>query len=210
MQVDLTQAIVQFKKDVVLEEVKRRAEAGDNALEILDESREGMTIVGNRFQKGDAFLAELVLSADIFKNIVNILDPYLSKTGTGKVLGKVIMATLKGDIHDLGKGIVVTVLKAKGFEVHDLGIDIHSNVVIEKVKEINPDVIGFSSLLTTTLPVMKETVDLLSAEGLRNKTKVMIGGGITTPQTKEYVGADFQSIDAIEALNFCLKVTGGE
>ena len=210
MPVDLTQAIVQFKKDEVFEEVQRRVEAGENALEILEECREGMTLVGERFQAGDAFLAELVMSGNIFKKIVDILDPYLAKTGSGKPMGKVIMATLKGDIHDLGKDIVVTVLKAKGFEVHNLGVDVHPKIVIEKTKEVNPDVIGFSSLLTTTLPVMKETVDLLIEAGVRDKIKVMIGGGITTPQTKEFVGADFQSIDAVEGLNYCLKVIGGE
>ncbi|MEL7566957.1 MAG: cobalamin-dependent protein [Dehalobacterium sp.] len=210
MSVDLIKALVDLKKEEVLDEVKKRAEAGENVLGILEECRQGMTIVGENFQKGESFLAELVLSGEIFKAALQILDPYLSASNSGKHLSKVVMATLQGDVHDLGKGIIVTLLKARGFEVIDLGVDVPPAALVSKVKEVKPDFVGFSSLLTPNIKVMKQAVDMLEAEGLRQGLKVMIGGGITTEKAREFVGADFQTLEAMEGVSYCLKIVGGE
>jgi methylmalonyl-CoA mutase cobalamin-binding domain/chain len=209
MTIDLANAVVELKKEDVLGEVQRRVEAGENALQVLEECRRGMTIVGEKFQSGDSFLAELMLSGEIFKQAMNIMKPYMAAAGPDKKIGSVIMVTLQGDIHDLGKDIVVTLLKARGFEVHNLGVDVPVNVFVEKVKEIQPHIVGFSSLLTTNINFMKEAVEKLIEEGLRDRLKVMIGGGITTEKTRDYVGADFQTLDANDGVNFCIETMGG-
>jgi len=206
MSLDLREAIVALKMDEVVREVKTRTELGQNPIGILEECQQGMSIVGERFEKGDFFLAELILSGEIFKKASAILEPYLAKAGPTEQRGKVVMATVKGDIHDLGKNIVVTLLKAHGFEVHDLGVDVNPKVIVTKVKEIKPEFLGLSCLMTPALKVMKETADMLAAENLRECVKVMVGGGVTTPQVKEYVGADYQSIDAMGAVTYCRRV----
>ena len=207
---DLIAALVDFRKEEVIEAVKSRAERGESPVQILAECRRGMTIVGERFQKGEYFLAELMLSGEIFKGAMAILEPYLAKANPSKPLGKVVIATLKGDIHDLGKDIVATMLKAQGFEVHNLGVDVSPNIVIDKVKETTPDFVGFSALITTAFDSMKQTAIMLQEAGLREQFKLMVGGGVTTPAVKEYVGADFQTTDATEGVAYCIEVMKGD
>ena len=207
---DLIAALVDFRKEEVIEAVKSRAERGESPVQILAECRRGMTIVGERFQTGEYFLAELMLSGEIFKGAMAILEPYLAKTNPSKPLGKVVLATLKGDIHDLGKDIVAIMLKAQGFEVHNLGVDVSPNIVIDKVKETTPDFVGFSALITTAFDSMKQTAIMLQEAGLREQFKLMVGGGVTTPAVKEYVGADFQTTDATEGVAYCIEVMKGD
>jgi methylmalonyl-CoA mutase cobalamin-binding domain/chain len=206
----LAMALVELKRDEVLGAVKDKAESGDDPLKILEECRRGMTIVGDRFQSGEFYLAEMMLAAEIFKGVVSILDPHMEKVRPPKPLGKVVLATLKGDIHDLGKDIVATLLRARGFEVHDLGVDVLPAVVLDKVKEVNPDFVGFSALITSAFASMKEASELLVESGLREKCKLMVGGGVTTPAVKEHIGADFQTLDAMEGVSYCLKEIGGK
>jgi len=210
MSEELSKALVELESDEVLEVVKSRAEKGEDAIHILEECRRGMTMVGDRFQKGEYFLAELLLSAEIFKGAVAILQPYLAKARPSKPLGKVLLATLKGDIHDLGKNIVATLLQAYGFDVHDLGVDVPPSLVVEKVREVRPDFVGFSALITTAFASMKEAAEILQQAGLRDHLKIMIGGGVTSPMTKDYVGADFLTLDAMEGVTYCMKVLGGK
>jgi methanogenic corrinoid protein MtbC1 len=207
---ELTAALVDFRKEEVIEAVKSRAERGESPVQILAECRRGMTIVGERYQKGEYFLAELMLSGEIFKGAMAILEPYLAKTNPSKPLGKVVLATLKGDIHDLGKDIVAIMLKAQGFEVYNLGVDVSPNIVIDKVKETTPDFVGFSALITTAFDSMKQTAIMLQEAGLREQFKLMVGGGVTTPAVKEYVGADFQTTDATEGVAYCIEVMKGD
>lgn len=206
----LAMGLVELKRDEVLGGVKDKAQRGDDPLKILDECRRGMTIVGDRFQSGEFYLAEMMLAAEIFKGVVSILDPHMEKVRPPKPLGKVVLATLKGDIHDLGKDIVATLLRAQGFEVHDLGVDVLPAVVLDKVKEVKPDFVGFSALITSAFASMKEASELLVESGLREKCKLMVGGGVTTPTVKEHIGADFQTLDAMEGVNYCLKEIGGK
>ncbi len=205
---ELAMALVELKRDDVLETVKEKAERGDDPLGLLEECRRGMTIVGDRFQSGEFYLAEMMLAAEIFKGVVSILNPHMEKVRPPKPLGKVVLATLKGDIHDLGKDIVATLLRARGFEVHDLGVDVLPAVVLAKVKEVNPEFVGFSALITSTFASMKEASELLVESGLRGKLKLMVGGGVTTPTVKEHIGADFQTLDAMEGVSYCLKEIG--
>ena len=207
---ELIAALVDFRKEEVIEAVKSRAERGESPVQILAECRRGMTIVGERFQKGEYFLAELMLSGEIFKEAIAILEPYLAKTSPSKPLGKVVLATLQGDIHDLGKNILATILKSQGFVIHDLGVDVSPNIVIDKVKETTPDFVGFSALITTAFDSMKQTAIMLQEAGLREQFKLMVGGGVTTPAVKEYVGADFQTTDATEGVAYCIEVMKGD
>jgi 5-methyltetrahydrofolate--homocysteine methyltransferase len=210
MSEELSAAIVDLERDDALSAVKTRAEAGDDPVQILDECRRGMTIVGERFQAGDYFLAELMLSAEIFKGAVAILDPYLSKARPVQLLGTVVLATLKGDIHDLGKNIFSTLLKAQGFDVHDIGVDVNPALVVDKVREVDPDFVGFSALITSAFDSMKQASELLREAGLRDQVKLMVGGGVTTPMVKDYIGADFQTIDATEGVAYCVSIMGGK
>jgi len=206
---ELDMALVELKRDEVAAAVKIRAEKGEDPVQILNECRRGMTIVGDRFQKGEYFLAELMLSAEIFKNAVAILEPYLAKASPSKPLGRVVLATLRGDIHDLGKNIFATMLRAQGFEVYDLGVDVAPALVVEKVVETAPDLVGFSALITTSFAIMKEVAGMLQEAGLRDQFKLMIGGGVTTTVVKEHVGADFQTTDATEGVAYCIDVMRG-
>jgi methylmalonyl-CoA mutase cobalamin-binding domain/chain len=185
--------------------VKRRAEKGEDPLGILAECQQGMTIVGDRFQKGEYYLSELILSGEIFKASMAFLGPYLAKSRPPKPLGKVLLATMRGDIHDLGKNILVVLLQAQGFEVYDLGVDVAPAKIVDAVKEVQPDFVGFSTLLTASFPAMKEAAQMLTDAGLREKVKLMVGGGVTTPAVKDYLGADFQTLDAAAGVSYCLQ-----
>ena len=210
MSEELSTALVELKRDEAVEIVRSKIDGGEDPLRILEECRRGMTIVGDRFQKGEYFLAELILSAEIFKGAVAILEPYLASASKSEPLGKVVLATMKGDIHDLGKNILATLLKSQGFEVHDLGVDVAPSLVVDKVRETGPDFVGFSVLITTAFESMKQAAAMLREAGLRERLKLMIGGGVTTPAVRDYVGADFQTTDATEGVAYCIDVMTGE
>ena len=210
MSEDLAMAIVELNRDEALDMVKRRCKKGENPLHLLDECRRGMIIVGERYQKGEYFLSELMMSAELFKGVVEILDPYLAKTRPPKPRGKVLVATLRGDIHYLGKDLFAALCKAQGFEVYNLGVDVAPQLVVDKVKEVKPDFVGFSALITSVFAAMKEASEMLEEAGLRKHFKLMVGGGISTPMVKEYIGADFQTTDAMEGVAYCMKSIGGK
>ncbi|MFC1859682.1 B12-binding domain-containing protein [Thermodesulfobacteriota bacterium] len=205
---ELAAAIAELRRDDALDMVKTRVDKDEDPLIILDECRQGMTLVGDRFQEGTLFLAEMLLAAEIFKAVVNVLQPQLEKARPPEPVGKVILATLRGDIHDLGKNFLATLLRAQGFEVLDLGVDVEPAAVVESAKEMKPDFIGFSALITTAFAGMKEAADMLEEAHLRKGLKLLVGGGVTTPRVKEYVGADFQTTDAIEGVTYCLRQAG--
>lgn len=205
----LSMAIVELKKNEALDMVKKGIEKGQDALDILKECRKGMSIVGDRYKKEEYFLSELMLSAAIFKEAMDILEPYMNKMNkarSDKPLGKVVIATLKGDIHDLGKNIFCTLLKAQSFAVYDLGVNVDPAIVVEKVKSIKPDFVGFSALMTTSFESLKQAVEMLKEAGLRDQLKIMVGGGVTTATVKEHIGADFQTLDATEGVTYCMQI----
>jgi len=205
---ELSGAIVELKRDLVVESVRVRLEQGHDPLAILEECRRGMVIVGERFQAGDYFLSELLLSAELFKEAVAMLEPHLGKGRAAQPRGSVVLATMRGDIHDLGKNILGTLLRAHGFAVYDLGTDVSPQRVVEQVRELRPGFVGFSALITTAFASMKEAAELLGQEGLREGLRLMVGGGVTSPAVRDYVGADFQSVDAMEGVAYCLAESG--
>jgi corrinoid protein of di/trimethylamine methyltransferase len=171
----------------------------------------GVNTVGAAFGKGDAFLPELVMAGEAMKAAVSVLDPELKKLGTErKMLGKVVIATVEGDIHEIGKSLVATMLNASGFDVYDLGVDMPSEKIIGKALEVNADIIAMSALLTTTMVKQKEVIDELEKEGLRRKVKVIVGGAPVTRDWVTSIGADGFSEDAIGAVAIAKKLMGVE
>ncbi len=205
LQEDLSVLVAELKRDQALESIRRRVEKGDEPRKILDECRRGMEIVGERYENGGYFLAELMLAGEIFREATAILEPYLAKESMLRFSGKVVLATLSGDIHDLGKNILAVLLRAQGFEVHDIGVDVDPRRAIKEIRDVCPRFVGFSALMTPAFGSMKEAAGLIKNEGLRNGMRLMIGGGATNAMVKEFVGADFQTTDAIEGVRYCLK-----
>ncbi len=206
---DLCTAIVELEAAAVPAIVKRRLEASEDPLEILEDCRRGMISVGERFREGEYFLSELIISAELFKEAVALLEPELAKAGEAEVKGRIVLATMRGDIHDLGKNILTTLLRVHAFEVHDLGVDVDPAELVEKVREVEPDFVGFSSLVTSSFASTKEAIELLQQAGLRDGLKIMVGGGVTTSELKDHLGADFQTLDAAAGVSFCLEQIGG-
>lgn len=202
MSKDLIEALAKFNEDSVMKEVKERLDDGKDPMDLVRDLQEGMNLVGERFSSGDYFLSELIMSADLFTRTIAIIEPKLEGLVQEK-LGKIVIGTPKGDIHDLGKNIFCTVAKGAGFEVHDLGVDVPVERFLKAIEEIKPDILGFSVLITTAFEPMKQVVDALVQKGLRDAIRVIIGGGVTTEKVREYVGSDFQTIDAVQGLETC-------
>jgi methanogenic corrinoid protein MtbC1 len=207
---ELRDALVELAREEVAERVGQRLERGEDPLEILAECREGMAIVGERFQAGDYYLSELLLSAEIFKAAVARIEPHLLSALRPQPAGSVVLATMRGDIHDLGKNILATLLRAHAFEVHDLGVNVEPAALLAKVEEVRPDFVGLSALITTSFQSMKKACQLIDEAGLRGSLELLIGGGVTTPELMEWVGADFQTLDAARGVAYCVEKMGGE
>ena len=202
MEKSLAEALAAFDEDQVMKMIKKRLEAGETAVSLIHELQHGMGLVGERFEAGKYFLSELIMSADLFSRVMALLEPELKGQST-ETLGRIVIGTPKGDIHDIGKNIFCTVAKGAGFEVHDLGVDVSVDQFVTAVEDLRPQILGFSALITTTFEKMKSVVDKLIEKNLRDQIKVIVGGGVTTDMVQKYVGADAQTIDAIEGLNFC-------
>jgi corrinoid protein of di/trimethylamine methyltransferase len=171
----------------------------------------GMDAVGEQFSCGDMFLPELVLAAEAMKAAVAVLEPELARTGTARqVLGRVVIGTVAGDMHDIGKTLVGTMLAANGFEVYDLGINVPAQVFIEKARQIDASIIAMSALLTTTMVQQREFIRAFEAAGLRPGVKVMVGGAPVTRSWANEIGADGFSPDAIGAVAAARKLVGVE
>ncbi len=169
----------------------------------------GVTYIGDQFGKGEAFLPELVMAGEAMKTAVAVLEPELLKLGQAReMLGKVVLATVEGDIHEIGKTLVGTMLSASGFEVFDLGVDQPAEKIIGKALEVNADIIGMSALLTTTMVRQREVIEELDKEGLRPRIKVMVGGAPITKDWVDKIKADGYSEDAIGAVKVAKELVG--
>ncbi len=205
----LAKLLSDLKEPEALEYVEKALAKGSDPMDLLGEAKEGMNIVGQRFASGKYFIPELVFSGEILKSIVQMLEPHLKKGEEAERLGKVIIGTVAGDIHDIGKDLVVFMLDVSGFEVFDLGIDVPVQKFIDKIKETGSTVVGLSGFLTLAFDSMKETVEAIKAAGLRDKVKIMIGGGQIDEQVKSYTGADAYGKDAMEAVTLTKGWIGG-
>ena len=189
---------------------KMLLEEGVNPLRVLELCREAMDIVGKRFEKGEYFLPELVLAGEMLENIGAIAKP-LIKQAPGeepKKLAKVLIGTVHGDLHDIGKNIVTFMLDINGFEVKDIGIDVPVKNFIDAINEFRPDVVGLSGFLTLAFDSMKETIAAIQDAGLRDQLKIMIGGGQVDETVRNYTGADAFGTNAIDAVSLCKNWMG--
>ena len=204
---DLTNLLADLKEDEVIAIVRERLGKNEDPMKILNEASRGMEIVGKRFADSKYFIPDLVYSGEILKKINEQVKPKLSGGGEVKKVGKVIMGTVAGDIHDIGKDIVVFMLDVSGFEVYDLGIDVPVQKFVDAIKETDAPVVGMSGFLTLAFDSMKQTVDAIKGAGLREKVKVMIGGGQITDEVVKYTGADGFGKDAMAGVTLARKWT---
>lgn len=206
---ELTKAVADLEEDEALRITREKLDCGEEPQSILEESRNGMELVGKRFSDGEYFLPELIFSAEIFKEITEIVKPKLKGDAPVERLGKCIIGTVAGDIHDIGKDIVVFMLDVSGFEVYDLGVDVPPQEFVEKIQETSATIVGLSGFLTLAFDSMKETVAAIEAAGLRDKVKIMIGGGQIDEGIREYAGADAYGKDAMAAVSLAKEWAGG-
>lgn len=196
---ELINAITEMRENDALKIASQMLDSGTSPLEVLDACRNAMEIIGKRFESGDCFIPELMLAGEILSQITTIVKPRMSQSAESKKLGKVIVGTVQGDIHDIAKDIVVFMLDINGFEVTDLGVDVPPAKFVEAVKQADAKIVGLSGFLTLAFDPMKDTVAALKAAGL-NDVKVMIGGGQIDEQICQYTGADAYGKDAMAAV----------
>jgi methanogenic corrinoid protein MtbC1 len=205
---DLVKTLADLKEDEALAIVQARLDAGGDPMGVLNDSSRAMEIVGTRFSKSEYFIPDLIYSGEILKKINELVKPKLAAEGGAKTGGKVIIGTVAGDIHDIGKDIVVFMLDVNGFEVYDLGVDVPAQKFVDKIKETGAPVVGLSGFLTLAFDSMKQTVEAIKAAGLRDKTKVMIGGGQMSDEIKKYTGADAYGKDAMAGVSLAKEWAG--
>ena len=210
MSEDLINLIVDLYEKEAIELVQKKIEAGEDPLKILDQVRVAMAKVGEKFEIKEYFLPDLIMSGEILRQITEILEPKLKTGPKSESLGKIVLGTVFGDLHDIGKDIVKFMLETNGFEVYDLGVDVPKEKFVEKIKEINPEIIALSGFLTLAYDSMKETIEEIKKAGLREKAKIMIGGGQMDERIRDYVDADAYGKDAVEAVVLAKKWVGAK
>jgi len=206
---ELIAALVDLREDDVLAIVDRRLAEGADPVGILNESKQAMDMIGERFACGEAFIPELIMAGDIMQAISGKLKPHLAGAPSEEKLGTIVLGTAQGDIHDIGKDIVATMLDIAGFEVIDLGVDVPVARFVDAARDTHAQIVAISCLLTSAIDAMKRTVAAVDAAGLRGGVKVMIGGAPITEQVRGYTGADGWAKDAVAAVDLARKMVGG-
>jgi len=204
----LVQTIADMREEEALDLVKEMVEDGVGPLAILDDVRQAMSVVGQRYENDEYFLPELILAGEMVSDITEYLKPELAKLPEMERQGKVLIGTVKGDIHDIGKNIVTFMLDVNGFDVLDLGVDVSPEKFVEAIRDFGPQVVGLSGFLTLAFDIMKETVEAIEAAGLRDGVKIMIGGGQVGDEIKEYAGADAYGRDAVAGVSLAKEWLG--
>ncbi|MDR3561731.1 MAG: cobalamin-dependent protein [Negativicutes bacterium] len=197
-----------LEETALLDLVQKRLKAGDDPLKIIEECNEGMRLVGQRYEDGKYFISGLIMSGEIFREVVEMVQPLLEQRAEEHSSGRVLVGTVSGDIHDIGKNILGMLLSCHGFFVIDLGIDVPPMDFAKKAVETRPDIVGLSGLITASFGMMKDTVSLLRAEAETNGLSfpIMIGGGLIDEQVCRYVGADYWTADAMEGVRLCQRL----
>ena len=206
---ELVEAIADMREDEALALAREQLESGTDPMHILEDARQAMDLVGKRFEEGTYFLPELMMAGEMLGQISDLVKPVLAAGPEIERQGKVLIGTVAGDIHDIGKNIVTFMLDVNGFDVLDLGIDVSPQKFVASIQEFGPDVVGLSGFLTLAFDAMKEAVDAIVAAGLRDNVKIMIGGGQVTDKIREYAGADAYGDDAMEAVKLAKQWIGG-
>ena len=200
--------LADLKEDEAIAIVQERLKAGNDPMGILNDASRGMEIVGTRFSKSEYFIPDLVYSGEILKRINELIKPKLASESAAKTGGKVIIGTVAGDIHDIGKDIVAFMLDVSGFEVYDLGVDVPAQKFVDKIKETGARIVGLSGFLTLAFDSMKQTVEAIKAAGLRENTMIMIGGGQMSDEIRKYTGADAFGKDAMAGVSLAKQWSG--
>ncbi len=208
---DLIQAVREGEPERAAELAQQALDRGLDPLACIDN---GLTVgirhVGEAFGRGELFLPDLIMSAEAMKSAMALLEPALVGSQERRVLGRVVLGTVQGDIHEIGKTLVGTMLTANGFEVHDIGVDQPAEAFVAAVEETQADMVGMSALLTTTMVQQQKIIEILQANGMREGVKVMIGGAPTTKGWAQEIGADGHGEDALEAVNLAKRLMGAE
>lgn len=205
--------IINYDPEEVVKKCKKALDSGVDPLKIIEEGiAKALKTVGDGFEKGELFLVHLISAASAAeKGLKDVIEPELRRRNLSrKVLGRVVLGTVEGDIHDIGKNIVASLLFSSGFEVYDLGKDVPVTEFINKVKEVDADIVAASALLSTTMPVQKELIEELKAEGLRERVKVIVGGAPVTAEWAEEIGADGYAEDASGAVDEAISLMTGK
>ncbi|MBE0408305.1 MAG: corrinoid protein [Anaerolineales bacterium] len=205
---DMRQSIIDGDAETAAELAQKSIDQGIDPLEAINKGFVvGVDHVGSQFSCGNAFLPELVMAGEAMKAAIKVLEPEMTKTGAQRqMLGKVVLATVEGDIHDIGKSLVGTMLSSSGFEVIDLGVDVPITTIVEQARQVDADIVAVSSLLTTTMVRQRDVVEALEDLGLRPNTKVMVGGAPVTQDWADEIGADGYSEDAVGAVSVAKKL----
>lgn len=205
---EIANAVIAGNRKRVQELVSKALEGGLNPEEIINNGLlAGMSVIGERFKNNEIFVPEVLVSARAMQAGMDILKPLIAKNPS-IIKGKVVIGTVKGDLHDIGKNLVSMMLEGAGYQVIDLGIDVPPEKFVEAIREHNPDIVGMSALLTTTMPQMKVTIDILKKEGVRNKVKVIVGGAPVTESFAKEIGADGYAPDAPSAVGLVNQLMG--
>ena len=205
----ITHLLADLNEEPLLPLIRRRLLAGDDPLAIVEACRKGMAIAGERFAAREYFVSDLVVSAEIFNNIMKLIGPGMLASSQSQGSIKVVLGTVMGDIHDIGKNLVAAMLRCHGCEVYDIGINVPPQIFVDKVKQTGATIVGLSGLLTIAFPSMENTIQALAAAGLRDKVKVIIGGGLVDDFVCRHVGADGWGHDAMEAVKLTRTLAGG-
>ena len=203
----LVNAIAEMDDELAIALSKEMLAQGGEPIEILNDCRTAMEVVGKRFESGEYFISELILAGEILKAISAEVKPLLHQDASSPKAGKILLGTVKGDIHDIAKDIVAFMLDVNGFEVKDLGIDVPVESFVAEVQTWQPDVVALSGFLTLAYTSMKETVEAIEAAGLRGQVKIMVGGGTVDAQVCSYAKADGWGIDAMTAVSLAKQWT---
>ncbi|HOV68816.1 MAG TPA: corrinoid protein [Clostridia bacterium] len=207
---EISEKLQAGNRNAVKELVQKAIDEGLSAKVILEEGLlAGMSIIGEKFKNEEIYIPEVMIAARAMNAGSELLKPLLASAGV-KATGKVVIGTVKGDLHDIGKNIVRMMMEGKGLEVHDLGVDVSAEQFIAKANEVDADIIAMSALLTTTMTEMKTVIDAIKAAGLRNKYKIMIGGGPVTESFCKEIGADAYTPDAATAAETAVKLCAGK
>jgi methanogenic corrinoid protein MtbC1 len=208
MSQQLIDAITDMREEDALKLTRELLDGGTQPLVVLDDCRAAMSIIGDRFEAGDCFIPELILAGEMMSQIAAIVKPKMTAEASSAKIGKIVLGTVEGDIHDIAKDIVGFMLDLNGLEVFDLGVDVPPARFVEKVKETGATMVGLSGFLTLAYDPMKATVEALKAAGLGD-VKIMIGGGQIDEQIREFTGADAYGRDAMAAVALAKQWAGG-
>jgi 5-methyltetrahydrofolate--homocysteine methyltransferase len=209
MSQELIDAFTSIREELAINIAKEMLERGEEPLEVIEVCQEAVRIIGERFEAGEVFLPELIMAGEIMSSISLVVMPKIKTERERKNKEKVLFGTVQGDIHDIGKDIVVFLLEANGFEVIDLGVDVPTSTFVDQILETKAPILGLSGLLSLAFDSMKDTVQAIEEAGLREKLKIMIGGGPVDDTVREYSGADAWGANAMAAVTLASKWTKG-